>query len=328
VCSGWEEIVRALGRYVEVAGAQGWAKLGAREAPSLRGFDGAPALLAFLHGRRGSDPERDGILAELVVAARTNDEPGGLAKALLWLAFWPALSALLGRTASRSTIAADELASELAEKFSVVIARCNPTRVTKVAATILLNTCRRFRGSVRDREEVLAVEVPLDETVHEVAIESQYAIASGADVIDALIDFDRQLGDDVDIVLGCVVEGLTTREAAQRRGIGREALKKRLQRATARLRASGQPTTGAGRVPDLGGRSPIHIRGRSEEEVDKAPGDDGDGASKGQRARRGREQGSRGTHGRGRRTNVRGCSRVREDDASALRPKWTDGRDQ
>src|SRR5437762_5732629 len=100
VCSRWDEIGRALEKYVQVAGERGFADLGAERAPSLRSFANAREFLEYLHARAGSDPERDGMFAELVRAAKSNDGPGRLAKELLWLAFWPALTSLLGGTTS------------------------------------------------------------------------------------------------------------------------------------------------------------------------------------------------------------------------------------
>ena len=300
--SRWEEIGRALERCVEIAGERGFADLGAARAPSLRGYQGAGALLEHLHARAGSDPERDRLLAELVVAAKTSDGPGRLATALLWLAFWPALTSLLGRTIARSSDDADELAADLAEKFTIVIARCDPKVVTKMAATLLWNTRRRFWESVRVRCQVQAMEVPFTEEA-----ERHLAVQPDAEIVDALNDLERELGDDAELVLGCMVEGFTTREAAAHRGVSREAIKKRLQRASARLHAGGMVRRWRRGVPDRSATSPIQGKGM------KQHGMVADGQSN-ERDRDIPASSARTAHRGGRRTVVRGCGRDKRDD--------------
>jgi DNA-directed RNA polymerase specialized sigma24 family protein len=264
VCSQWQEIGRALWRDVEAAGEREFVELGGR-APGLLAFDGPEGFLHHLHGRPGSDPERDRLLGEIVLASRANDGPGRLATALLWLAFWPALTALLERTIARASDDADELAADLAEKFTVVISKCDPAVVTRVAATLLWNTRRRFWDSLRSRDEVRANEVPLgEEAVRHLSVPPE------ADMVDVLHDLDRELGGDADLVLGCVVEGFTTREMAGRCGIAREAIKKRLQRASARLRACDDPNRFDRGVPDLGAHEPIRYRGMKQHEGSKS----------------------------------------------------------
>jgi DNA-directed RNA polymerase specialized sigma24 family protein len=282
-----------LWRDVEAAGERGFLELGGR-VPGLLAFGGAGAFLRHLHGRPGSDPERDRLLGQIVVASRTRDVPGRLATALLWLAFWPALTALLERTIARSSDDADELAADLAEKFTVVISKCDPAAVTKVAATLLWNTRRRFWESLRSRDEVRATEVPMNDEA-----ERHLTVPPEAEMVDALHDLDRELGSDADLVLGCMVEGFTTREMSGRCGVAREAVKKRLQRASARLRASGGPNRFDRSVPDRGAREPIRYRGM------KQHGDRSDGTNAGDRARR--TASGRVAHRGGRRLLVRPC---------------------
>ena len=134
MCSRWEEIGRALEKCLE-RGGRGFEELAAGRAPRLRGFNDPRAVLDYLHGRSGSDPERDVLLGELVTAAKTRDRAGQLAQTLLWLAFWPGLTALLRRVLVSSIDEGNEVAAELAEKFAVVVGTCDPSAVTKVAAT-------------------------------------------------------------------------------------------------------------------------------------------------------------------------------------------------
>jgi DNA-directed RNA polymerase specialized sigma24 family protein len=287
VSSRWEEIGRALRKYVDSAGERGLAALAAEHAPGLRVFRDAAALIEHLHARDGSDDERDRLLGELVVAAKGQGNSAQLARALLWLAFWPALTALLRRSTLWSSDDADELAADLAEKFTVVVSKCDPGVVSKVAATLLWNTRRDFWSTLKTRAHLRAMECRLDGDAEHYA-----SVPSAAEVVDALSDLESEIGADAELVLRCLVEGLTTREAARRCGVQREAIKKRLQRASARLRASALARRCETDVPD---RSPgLPMVSRAMQRHGESAGGRGE--------ERGRGRPGRSAHGSGTRT--------------------------
>src|SRR5206468_5692389 len=101
-----------------------------------------------------------------------------------------------------------------------------------------------------------------------------------------------------------VVEGYPTREAAERCGGSREAIKKRLQRASARLRAGGAESRRDRGVPDPETPLPIPSMGMN---------DDGKAADGRTNERNG---GARFPHRGGRRILVRGCGHGRRDDTA------------
>lgn len=245
MCSRWKTIEEALGVSVRTAGPGQFSELVARYEPALKRFADGRALLEHLHARDGSDEERDEILGALVSAAKRGGDPAGLARDLLWLALWPGLTALLRRTAAWASEGEDEAAAEIAEKFAVAIDRLELSGCRKVAATLLWNTRRQVYAVLKVRTLWHAIEAPLEEDVDPVA-----HTPAAADVVDALSDLEREAGADADLLLLCLVEGLTTREAACRCGCGREAVKKRLQRITARLRHHDVAANAKSDVPD------------------------------------------------------------------------------
>ena len=256
----WARIQSSLRNEVERAGRAGFRELAAPDE-RLRLFDSAPALLLHLHGRAGSDAERDGILAYLFVASRGDGKPAKLARALVWLALWPSLDATLHTTAEWACEDPDELTAELAEKFTIVVARLDLAAVTKVAATLAWNTRRRLWHSLAARREVRQMELPSGRDA-DLVPQSDHTI----EVVETIADVERLAGRDADLVLACLLGGLTAREAGVQWGAQREAIKKRVQRAVSRVRCD-EDDDPIFVVPDHPGALPIPSIGVSRKEV-------------------------------------------------------------
>lgn len=251
MCSRWKATECALQASVDAAGARRFQELAARAAPGLACFADARTLLAFLHASNGSDDERDRLLADLVTATQRRDGGSALARDILWLALWPGLTALHRRIPRWLVDTEDDVAAEVADKFTLAIDRLDLSGCSKVAATLIWNTQRQVYAGLRVSCFRRSLEQPFDE-------EAEYASVAplGAEVVNALIDLEREAGRDADLVLSCVVEGLTTREMASRCGSAREAVKKRVQRILDRLRADDAV------VPDRRSAPLIRCRGR------------------------------------------------------------------
>jgi hypothetical protein len=230
VCSQWKKIEAALNEKVGAAKREQFAAL-TGATPELAPFASPQSLLAHLHARAGSDEERDRMLGALVLAARRRAATAGLARDVLWLALWPGLTALFRRTATWVSDGEDEAAAEIAEEFAIAIDRLEVAGCHRIAATLLWNTRRQVHATLRVRALWHALEAPFDEDA-----QAAPDRPSTVEVVDALEDLERELGEDAQLFVACLVEGLTTREAACRCGCGREAVKKRLQRIAARLR--------------------------------------------------------------------------------------------
>ncbi len=263
--SQWESIERdikdALEHAVERRGHGAYRELAAL-APGLGRFPDAQALLEFLRAQAGTEGERDVLLGELLRASRNPGKSAAQARDLLWLALWPGLSSLWHGTKVPPGDDPAELVAQLVHKLAVVIDCLDLGAVTKLAGTLMGNTRRRFWEELRARRETRKEEVSLGRKVE--------AIADSAlkqDVIDVLLDIEKIAGRDAMMVLDCAVGGMTTREAARVFGCTREAAKKRVTRALARLRRDESDGLGETAVPDhLGG--PLFVgKGRSEAAV-------------------------------------------------------------
>ncbi|MDX2023235.1 MAG: hypothetical protein SF187_23580 [Deltaproteobacteria bacterium] len=232
MCKRWKAMECAFERSVAGAAAQSWKSLVDAE-PELLGYEDGKALLNHLHGQMGSDAERDRILSALVQASRVRSPSGHLARDLIWLALWPGLTALRRRLAGWGAEDEDELSAQIAMTFTEVLARLAPTTSTKVAATLLWNT-RKYVSRLL-HESVVARGTEVSVTTEKIMSASDTA---GCDWTEFISDLVAQAGPDAELVLACVVEGLTVREAATRCQLPAEAIKKRMQRVMRRLRAN------------------------------------------------------------------------------------------
>lgn len=236
------EIRHSIERSVALAGPGTHGALTAA-APGLARFGDASSLLECLRSHAGTEVERDAILADLVKLARAPGRVRAYARDLLWLALWPGLGGIWHGTRMPPGEEPAELVGVLVDKLAMVIARLDLAGVTRVAGTVIENTRRRFWKELHARRARSTEELDLGVPVDVLAL-----CDGGQEVVEALLDLKKLAGNDVDLVLTCLLGGVTTREAAGTLACSREAAKKRLTRALARIRGDdGEAPCGAGR---------------------------------------------------------------------------------
>ena len=243
MCKQWNAMECALERSVAGAAAESWKRLAA-EAPELTGFDDGKALVAHLHGQNGSDAERDRILSALVHASRARSPSGNLARDLIWLALWPGLTALRHRLCGWGVEDEDELGAQITSTFADVLNRLEPTASMKVAATLLWNTRKYVSRALQDGVAARGMEVRL----HVDAL-MNVSGTTDTDWTELISELVMKAGPDAELVLACVVEGLTMREAAARCQLPTDTVKKRLQRVLRRMRANVSANSARSNVP-------------------------------------------------------------------------------
>jgi RNA polymerase sigma-70 factor (ECF subfamily) len=208
----------------------------------LASFPDPGAVLDFLH-RRDADPDsKDRILATLVRAAQ---QGGGqdVAATMVWLALWPGLDALYRRLWRFFRTDPNELASEIAARFTMGMLRADLSRINRVAATLITNVHRDIRDGLRRRWAEAATHEELpdpDEFASHASTSSCFGLPAGTDP-EVVVGFVHRvltdlIGSDADIVVAVVMMGEGQRDVADRLGLGYDAVRKRYQRALARLR--------------------------------------------------------------------------------------------
>jgi hypothetical protein len=196
---------------------------------ALASFESVPALIEHLADRDAPALLRNERLAALIAGARTAGAVGRLSTAILWLALWPGLTTLFMRE-RRRVGDDDELLSRIAVHFAEHLARVEGTRVTKLAATLLLDTRRSLRAE-REREACAAIDVvdPAD---------SAPDVAADVDLSTLHGEVAAVVGRDADLVLARVIGRTPFAEIAVEAGVSEDAARKRLTRAVERLRHS------------------------------------------------------------------------------------------
>jgi DNA-directed RNA polymerase specialized sigma24 family protein len=221
----------------------------------LARFARAEAVVEYLAHAGGNLDEKDLVLSELVLASRP-PAAASLASSLLLLGLWPGLDAAFWRRAPYWRDRTAELGAELIGTFSNQVRRFDPTRVHRVASTLVRSTerevvrgrlreLRRQRRVAQSRLEVAGALATSDSQVDEVPSPARVAEAlcphipgaRGAETIEALrVWLGGLVGGDADLVIDGVVLERSRLELAAERGIKEHAARKRLQRALLRIR--------------------------------------------------------------------------------------------
>lgn len=211
--------------------------------PILGRFIDTTAVLDYLHSRNGDPGDKNLILATLVAAAQQRQCDRDVAAIMVWLALWPGLDALYRRLWRFFRTDPSELAAEIAGRFAMCMQRADLSRINRVAATLIANVERDIRIGLRRRwaEAVTHQELPNpDEFGSHASSSSCFGLPAGTDP-DVVASFVHRvltdlIGTDADIVVAVVMMGEGQREVADRLGLGYDAVRKRYQRALARLR--------------------------------------------------------------------------------------------
>ncbi len=168
-------------------------------------------------------------MARLLNVANGGDESGDCAVELLILALWPGLCTVRQRLRPCDNFGT--LDADLVAQIAIAIRRADPDRVTRVAATLLLNTERDLRRASM-RAGRVARYMPE-------YMEEQKVITHDSDRPEAIIaTAETELGEDGVLITAVHIAGYSQKEAARLVGISHEAARKRCQRALARLQKS------------------------------------------------------------------------------------------
>ena len=244
--SSWSALHAQLVRSVDrLSARQSFETLAGRHADLTVCRDPAH-LLGFLHTHDG-DPARKNAILRALLGEAVAGGFADLAVEVLVLALWPGLDAIRGRLTRFVGGDTSWLDAELLGGVAVAIRSADPTKVRKVAATLLRNVERDLRRTMMSEVDMAAVTTDADLT--------EIVVAPDVDDIARLArDVTCALGDDGALVVAVVLEGLTQKEAADLLGLTHDAARKRCQRTLKRLRMS--QSTGAD------GFSPVMAPGR------------------------------------------------------------------
>lgn len=209
----------------------------------LESFADPMALVAYLSKAEGDLDSKDRIVWLLIDEARLG-RAKRLAHSVLLLGFWRALDGIFIRRSHLFRNRGADLDAELIDSFVAQVRRLDPTRVKRVAATLVRNTERDIVVSRRrelarlGRMVVVTPDVasapPVEpETWPFDAVPDQ---PDEAAVSSIALWLERVVGRDASLVVDVVVRGRDTAEVAAALGISRKALNKRVERALARAR--------------------------------------------------------------------------------------------
>jgi RNA polymerase sigma-70 factor (ECF subfamily) len=243
--ASWEALHAGLTRSVRSLQAEKSFATLQQQHPALTRFDDADALVAFLTSKRGDLDEKDALLRALATLAQ-GDAHGEVASSLLWLGLWPGLDAIHRRRTRLYFDAPDDLVSQIAEAFTEESAALDPTRVQRVAATLVRSTERRVlearaeawreARTMQPRGDIWALDEP-PPACRRSRLGLLPTLGVHEDLAYLRAWLAESVGDDAELVLGVLVLEETQREAGTRLGLSHDVARKRFQRAFTRLRA-------------------------------------------------------------------------------------------
>lgn len=243
--SRWEAVHKGLVQSIRgLEAARKFVGWRARSA-ALKRFADPMDVVGYLACPEGDLDDKERLIWSLIDEVRR----GGarrLAHSILLLGFWRALDAIFVRRSVLFQGRGADLDAELIDNFVAQIHRMDPTRVKRVAATLVRNT---ERDAVASRRRELARAAQSVEVTPDVA--STPPIEPGASSFNHTNDrtdeeaigpislwLERVTGRDASLVVDVVIRGRDTGEIAAALGIPRKTLNKRIERALARARRS------------------------------------------------------------------------------------------
>jgi RNA polymerase sigma-70 factor (ECF subfamily) len=198
-------------------------------------------LVVWLTHPGGDLDAKDAVYAALLARLRGSHADAPLARALLWLGLWPGIDAVFRRVARRSGGEHGASLSEVAHRFSELIARLDPERARRVAAGLVRGTERDAMAALRRASRERACHRDLFEDVAMGAVwnaprEGPAALHRSGEVEAVRRWLTAACGADAELVYRVVVLEENQREVGAALGLSHEAARKRVQRALARLR--------------------------------------------------------------------------------------------
>lgn len=253
--SEWEALHRGLAKSIGTKEAERRFETITRTFEVLKRFESPEALVRHLVTTGGDLDEKDRVLTSLVLAARA-DGVARLATALLLLGLWPGLDAAFGRRVRFRRREPGEVAADLISSFTDQVRRLDPTRVHRVAATLVRNAERDvMRASVRESRRCgrlanVSIEVAEELTAApSTSVEFHDTDRTVASVCPASDDdckdegiatlrswLNALIGAEADLVVEAVLLNRSRQDLGAELGIDQRAARKRLSRALRRIR--------------------------------------------------------------------------------------------
>jgi DNA-directed RNA polymerase specialized sigma24 family protein len=207
----------------------------------LAPFGDPAGLLDFQNGSTGDAEPRNRVLQALCAVAKGSDQAADTSLVVVIVALWPGLDAVYRRLLRYFRANPDDLAAEIMARITGGIRGIDLTRVSRLAATLLMNLERDIRRSLAPVWAAAAKRADLTDDIPAPDHMSQFGFT--AETGDALADTARLLarlepliGRDASLVVDVAVHGMTQQAAAIARGLTPEAGRKRHQRAMCQLR--------------------------------------------------------------------------------------------
>lgn len=198
---------------------------------ALKGFADIGAVVAFLHHPDPVTHRKNRVLSALVRSAQRQEASSETAQTILLLALWPGLCGVRRRLMPLFGTDTDLLPTEILSRCCEAIATLDLTRVSQIAATILMNLERDLRRRrIRD-----ARLMPTAPDIFDAMIDERDCIEEHIDQVMLEPRLADLFGRDARLVISVALYGMTQKEAAQALGLGHDVARKRYQRAMKRL---------------------------------------------------------------------------------------------
>jgi RNA polymerase sigma-70 factor (ECF subfamily) len=211
-----------------------------RDKQPLSQFESPGDLVSFLSSTDGSLDVKDEIYAALVEVVQDRGRDSDLVLSIAMLGLWPGLDGVYRRNLRFFPSAPDELASEVCDLFTSNVASADLRRISRVAATLVLNVNRDLRRRLRRSwdEARRRAALPDDDLLDTDEVvrgpwasdaPEEASIRAVREWLDAVVGIDRELLERV------LIHGEDRKEAGAALGLSHAAARKRYERAIARL---------------------------------------------------------------------------------------------
>jgi len=211
-----------------------------RDKQPLSQFESPGDLVSFLSSTDGSLDEKDEIYAALIEQVQDRGRDSDLAFSIAMLGLWPGLDGVYRRNLRFFPAAPDELVSEICDLFSSNVVNADLSRISRFAATLVLNVNRDLRRRLRRSwdEARRRTDLPDDDVLDTDEFvrgpwasdaSEEASIRAVREWLDAVVGIDRELLERV------LVHGENKKEAGEALGLSHAASRKRYERAINRL---------------------------------------------------------------------------------------------
>lgn len=228
--SFWNALYAEFDRHLNLHTSHKTFRRWAGEHSPLAGFDDPAALAAYLNDPGQDRAGKERALRVLVDLHRQDDDK--LAEALLWRGLWPGLDAIHRRLLRFFAGRQDELAGEIAARFTTELRRIDPARCANLPATLLMNVERDIRRQEMRRRQEQANAMPID-LMSDLPAPPDGATELRRLALNVIALVGREQGE---LLIAELVIGLSHDDLARLLGISNAASRKRCQRARAALR--------------------------------------------------------------------------------------------